>query len=173
MTEREPVQIVRLSPRPTSNPSSPPPPSPPPPTERHSIVNVGHPSYSATSRNNPGTTYKIRTRCLDPLTKQYFVLWSDVQTVIKDACYAVDSQDGTLVPFMVGENYIELVPRKILSHPDRILDVVTSTNQSQVGWMTPVWLELRNGIIFSLTMVTITLPVVLMIKLFSWIANSD
>jgi len=43
-------------------------------------------------------------------------LWGDVQTVIKDADYVVDPQDGILVPFTVNETYEEFA--YISSHSD-------------------------------------------------------
>ena len=92
MSTGEPVQILRLSPRPH-------------PPLAYSNANAGYPSYSATSRNDPAITYKVKARPLDPLMKQYFVLWGDVQAVIKDADYAIDAEDGALIPFMVNESY--------------------------------------------------------------------
>ncbi|KAF9343698.1 hypothetical protein BGX26_005341 [Mortierella sp. AD094] len=94
MTAGEPIQIIRHSPQ-----------SSPPTTRLYSNANTGYPSYSATSQNAPAITYKIRACHQDPVTKQYFILWSDVQTVIRDAGYAMDVEDGTLVPFMVNEAY--------------------------------------------------------------------
>ncbi|KAF9341960.1 hypothetical protein BGZ91_008052 [Linnemannia elongata] len=101
MTTGEPIQIIRLSTRlPPSSPST---------TRAYSNANSGYPSYSATSQNAPVITYKIRARHQDPVTGQYFILWCDVQTVIKDADYAIDAEDGVLVPFMVNEAYEEYV----------------------------------------------------------------
>ncbi|KAF9536301.1 hypothetical protein EC957_011628 [Mortierella hygrophila] len=97
MTAGKPIQIIRLSPQlPPSSPST---------TRTYSNANTGYPSYSATSQNAPAITYKIRACHQDPVTNQYFILWGDIQSVIKDADYAVDAEDGALVPFMVNEAY--------------------------------------------------------------------
>ncbi|KAF9990892.1 hypothetical protein BGZ80_006526 [Entomortierella chlamydospora] len=97
MTASEPIQIIRFSPHFS------------PPINGIRNANSNRNNYSTMSNNAPAVTYKIRACFQDPVTKQYFFLWSHVQAVIKDAVFAVDADDGTLVPFMVNETYEEYV----------------------------------------------------------------
>ena len=69
--------------------------------------NTAYPNYSSTSQNSPPITFKIKAHHQDPVTKQYFILWSEVQIVIKGADYAIFADDGTVVPFMVNEAFEE------------------------------------------------------------------
>ncbi|KAK3830121.1 MAG: hypothetical protein JOS17DRAFT_197205 [Linnemannia elongata] len=106
-----------------------------PPVPRHNVVNIHPllPSYHSISQhddvNNIQHVYKVKARCLqDPVTgvHQTFILWSDVRVLVKDAEYALDG-DGSLIPFIIDDNCEELIPRRIMCHPDRVLEVVVST----------------------------------------------
>ena len=68
---------------------------------------AGYPNYSSTRQNDPPITFQIKACHQDPVTKQHFILWSEVQIVIKGADYAIFADDGTVVPFMVNEAFEE------------------------------------------------------------------
>ncbi|GJJ71537.1 hypothetical protein EMPS_03887 [Entomortierella parvispora] len=64
----------------------------------------------------------------DPQSGQYFVLWQDIKLVYNCVDFIRDSEDGSLVPFMNVINTLELLrPKRILHHPNKVLDVVLSS----------------------------------------------
>ena len=92
-------------------------PSVSPPAPPHDIVQIHPqlPTYHSINpddddNNNIQPIHKVKARCeQDPSTgvHQNFILWSDVRVLIKDAEYALDGEDGSLIPFMVDDNYEE------------------------------------------------------------------
>ncbi|KAI7832786.1 hypothetical protein BC939DRAFT_472366 [Gamsiella multidivaricata] len=50
-----------------------------------------------------------------------FVLWKHIQKIFKNADYIANGSG--LVPFMIGDDYEDLVPQRVLYHPGVVLDV--------------------------------------------------
>ncbi|KAG0314807.1 hypothetical protein BGZ99_007845 [Dissophora globulifera] len=67
----------------------------------------------------------IRTR-FDEKTAQYFILWNEIQLAFKDAQCVADG--SALVPFMIGDDLKELIPRRIEYHPGIVLQVIQQTH---------------------------------------------
>ncbi|KAG9319179.1 hypothetical protein KVV02_008823 [Mortierella alpina] len=59
-------------------------------------------------------------------TGTVYVLWRDIVDVFTIAQFVVDTMEGQVVPFMIGDDFKELEPKRIASHPDRILGMVVS-----------------------------------------------
>ncbi|KAI8358176.1 hypothetical protein B0O80DRAFT_485256, partial [Mortierella sp. GBAus27b] len=64
----------------------------------------------------------------DPTTGQRFTLWRDIQLVFKGAQYIRNGD--ALVSFMTDEDFEDLVPYRIIYHPDIVLDVVIDSGFS-------------------------------------------
>ncbi|KAG0039674.1 hypothetical protein BGZ83_002741 [Gryganskiella cystojenkinii] len=126
------------------------------------------PTYHSISEDDEGNSdniqliYKVKPRYLqDPLigVHQTFILWSDVRILIKDAEYALDG-DGSLIPFIVNDDCEELVPRRIMCHPDKVLEVVVSTAAHIETNNTQLWDSLQQVFFaFALSLFFIALAV--------------
>ncbi|KAG0324895.1 hypothetical protein BGZ99_001314 [Dissophora globulifera] len=68
---------------------------------------------------------EIRTR-FDDKTGCYVILWNEIQIVFKDAHYVTN--DSRLVPFMLGDDWEELTPKRIEYCPGVVLQVIQQTH---------------------------------------------
>ncbi|GJJ71526.1 hypothetical protein EMPS_03876 [Entomortierella parvispora] len=65
----------------------------------------------------------------DPVTGDQVVLWDDVLLVFEDARFARDHV--ATIPFLRGDNFQELVPRRIAHYPDTVLEIVLKGETSR------------------------------------------
>ncbi|KAG0221268.1 hypothetical protein B0O80DRAFT_503081 [Mortierella sp. GBAus27b] len=79
--------------------------------------------------NNPTIVIPSRP---DPKTKERIVLWRDIQNEVKNADRVRNGEVS--IVFMAGEDFEELVPRRIQYHHGVVLDlIVTSQDQETTG----------------------------------------
>ncbi|KAF9140233.1 hypothetical protein BG015_001745 [Linnemannia schmuckeri] len=88
----------------------------------------------------PSNTIQLTPR-FDSITKQPIILWNDITKVFKGVLYVLCQ--GASVPFLVNDQFEDLIPLRIAVYPEQVLDVV---------------LENPNPPGSALTMDTMTLP---------------
>ncbi|KAF9139905.1 Dual specificity protein phosphatase cdc14a, partial [Mortierella sp. GBA39] len=69
----------------------------------------------------PSSTIQLTPR-FDSITKQPIILWNDITKVFKSALYVLCQ--GASVPFLVNDQFEDLIPLRIALYPGQVLDVV-------------------------------------------------
>ncbi|KAG0205945.1 hypothetical protein BGX28_002537 [Mortierella sp. GBA30] len=82
----------------------------------------------------PSASFKLRPRP-DKKSGQDVILWSDILKVFKNAQFALCEDE--VVPFLVDDNFEDLVPLRIASCPGKIIDVLLESPRLTVATSTP------------------------------------
>ncbi|KAF9345692.1 hypothetical protein BGX26_002871 [Mortierella sp. AD094] len=100
--------------------------------------NVTAPHRQAFRARSSSTAWNIPAR-LDPKTGQHIVLWREIQRAFKNAECIVNN--GDFVPFLLNDDFEEIVPQRIAYMPGVTLEVVTSVADNTVDTTSEASLE--------------------------------